>query len=161
FTDLLEKHRALLRAELTGGVEFGTEGDAVFAAFPSATDAVTAAARGQRALADADWPEGAAVRVRMGISTGEVEALSGKYVGLESPRAAGICAPPHGGKGLVSSRTGAFSRRLPDDLTLQSLGVHLLKDFDEGEELFQVCAAWLEQQFPPPRTARARSVHLP
>jgi len=39
----------------------------VFAVFRSALEAVASAAEAQRAMAGADWPEGADVRVRMGL----------------------------------------------------------------------------------------------
>ncbi|HEX2141562.1 MAG TPA: adenylate/guanylate cyclase domain-containing protein, partial [Candidatus Limnocylindria bacterium] len=60
---ILERHNAVLReaVELNGGVVFGTEGDALFAAFGSASDAVRASVAAQRALAAEPWPEGATV----------------------------------------------------------------------------------------------------
>src|SRR5689334_12609377 len=70
---VVEQHQALLRTafEAWGGHEIRTEGDAFFVAFPRASDAVAAAAAGQRALAAHSWPEGCPVRVRMGLHTGE------------------------------------------------------------------------------------------
>ena len=48
-----------------GGIEVDTAGDALFIVFPSAASATLAAAAAQRALTEADWPAGDAVRVRM------------------------------------------------------------------------------------------------
>ena len=48
-----------------GGIEVDTTGDALFIVFPSAASATLAAAAAQRALTEADWPAGDAVRVRM------------------------------------------------------------------------------------------------
>jgi class 3 adenylate cyclase len=51
--------------------EVRTEGDAFFVAFGGAGDAVRAAVAAQRRLAGCAWPPGVAVRVRMGLHTGE------------------------------------------------------------------------------------------
>jgi class 3 adenylate cyclase len=53
YATLLGEHRETLRGSFArhGGVEFGTEGDAVIAAFSRAADAVAAASDAQRALA--------------------------------------------------------------------------------------------------------------
>jgi class 3 adenylate cyclase len=47
------------------------QGNSFFVAFPRAKDAVSAAVAAQRALAAPRWPKGAAVRVRIGLHTGE------------------------------------------------------------------------------------------
>src|SRR5439155_26480504 len=73
YGEVLETHGRLLRAafEDAGGQEIDTQGDSFFVAFRRPKDAVLAAARAQRALADESWPDGVEVRVRMGIHTGE------------------------------------------------------------------------------------------
>src|SRR6266508_6197361 len=73
YSRILADHHRLLRAVFAEheGVEVDTQGDAFFVAFRTARDAVDAAAAAQRALAAHDWPEGAHVRVRMGLHTGE------------------------------------------------------------------------------------------
>jgi hypothetical protein len=63
------------------GREVDTQGDAFFAAFPKATEAVAAVAQIQRALAERDWPEDAQVRVRMGLHTGDGAAGAPRQVG--------------------------------------------------------------------------------
>src|SRR5262249_41512217 len=55
------------------------EGDSVFAAFPSAVAAVEAAGACQLALNREPWPEGAELRVRMGLHTGEAHVQDGDY----------------------------------------------------------------------------------
>ena len=66
-------HNALLRDVFArhGGVEVDRQGDAFFVVFAHADAGATAAAEGQRALARYAWPEGRAVRSRMGLHTGE------------------------------------------------------------------------------------------
>src|SRR5204862_3008931 len=134
-----------------------TEGDAFFAVFTSATDAVAAAAAAQRALSAATWPYGATVRVRMGVHTGETRpasaAAGADYVGLEVHRAARIAAAGHGGQVLVSEATRSLmADALPDDVSLQDLGEHRLKDFDEPRPLYQLTMAGLPAEFPALRT---------
>src|SRR5919201_5686139 len=99
YTELLESHARSLRAvfEARHGVDIDTQDDAFFFAFRSAADAVAAAVEAQTALAIHDWPDGAAVRVRMGIHTGEATLTDGRYVGFAVHRAARIAAAAHGG----------------------------------------------------------------
>ena len=54
YADALHDHRRILRAAFTAheGVEVDTQGDAFFVAYGRASDAVSAAVDGQRALAD-------------------------------------------------------------------------------------------------------------
>jgi transcriptional regulator with XRE-family HTH domain len=68
----LDQHRVLLRAAFTAhhGHEVDTQGDAFFVAFPTAPEAVAAAAEVTRVLAGHAWPEGAAIQVRIGLHTG-------------------------------------------------------------------------------------------
>ena len=54
-----------------GGETFGSEGDAQHLVFEDARSAVAAATQAQRDLASHEWPMGHAVRVRMGVHTGE------------------------------------------------------------------------------------------
>src|SRR5215831_14931239 len=73
YGDVLSEHRRMIRETFAAanGAEIDTQGDAFFFAFPSARDAVTAAVDAQREHARHHWPDDAAVRVRMGLHTGE------------------------------------------------------------------------------------------
>src|SRR5207253_684815 len=73
YGELLEQHRQILRAAAARheGEEVDTQGDAFFFSFHRAQDAVLAAAEAQRTLHSHAWPDGARVKVRMGIHTGE------------------------------------------------------------------------------------------
>ena len=59
YAGLLKAHNRVLRMAIVRhrGTEISTEGDAFFAAFPSALDAVAAAAEAQQALAATPWPD--------------------------------------------------------------------------------------------------------
>ncbi|HSO56219.1 MAG TPA: adenylate/guanylate cyclase domain-containing protein, partial [Actinomycetes bacterium] len=130
---------------------FGTEGDACFLAFGSAAAALAAAAEAQVALAAADWPDGARPRVRMGVHTGSPVVVDDDYVGIDVHRAARICSAAHGGQVLVSGATRDAADPGPGQ-ALRDLGHHRLKDLDRPEHLFQLVAAGLAEDFPPPRS---------
>ena len=80
---LVRRHDEILRAAIEGqhGVVVKTEGDAFFAAFAAPLDAVTAAVAGQRTLATEPWPDGAPIRVRMGLHLGEGQLRVGPRPG--------------------------------------------------------------------------------
>ena len=164
YRDVKERHDAIVRAAIAdgGGIELGTEGDSFFAAFSSPVAAVTAAVEAQRALAESAWPDGVAVRVRMGLHTGEAVLGGDNYVGLDVNRAARIAAAAHGGQLLVSDATRCLvERSAPRRTHLRDLGQHRLKDLSDPERLHQIVIEGLEQDFPPPRTLDAGPNNLP
>jgi len=161
YGDLLEQHRTILRdaAAHHDGEEVDTQGDAFFFSFHRAQDAVLAAADAQRALAAHSWPDGAQVRVRMGIHTGEPGRSVTGYHGLGIVRAARISAAGHGGQVLVSQATRSLveDEQLPG-LEFDDLGEHRLKDLDRPERLFQLTIEGLPHEFPPPRGVDSQTV---
>jgi YVTN family beta-propeller protein len=157
YGDVLAEHERMLREAFAdaGGQEIDTQGDAFFVAFRRARDAVAAAVAAQRALAEHRWPHGSAVRVRMGIHSGEPMVGSERYVGLGVHRAARICAAAHGGQVLLSETArGLVEDDLPADVRLRDLGEHRLKDLDRAERLFQLDVDGLQTDFPPPTAER-------
>jgi predicted ATPase/class 3 adenylate cyclase len=164
YRDVLEQHRQLLRAafEAHGGHEQATEGDSFFVIFRDASDAVAAAVDGQRALASASWPVAAAVRVRMGLNTGEVEALGSDVVGYAINRTARIAAAAHGGQVLLGETTRALvAGSLPSGVSLRDLGPHRLKDLRAPEPLAQLVIDGLEADFAPLATLDLAPNNLP
>lgn len=149
-----ERHRELMRAVFAAahGAEQGTEGDSFFVTFPSAHDAVTAAAAAQRALAAEPWPEDARVAVRMGIHSGEASRVGGSLVGIDINRTARIAASGHGGQVVVSAVTRALVGEAPwPGLSWLDLGQHSLKDLESPERLAQLVVEGLPGEFPPLR----------
>jgi class 3 adenylate cyclase len=110
------------------------QGDAFFVAFARAQDALAGAIEGQRALASHPWPEGAELRVRMGMHTGEPTVTDEGYVGADVHLGARICAAAWGEQILVSDAT---ARLLGDFLeaSLRDQGEHSLKDIDKPVRL--------------------------
>jgi predicted ATPase/class 3 adenylate cyclase len=162
YAALLERHRQLVRAAIAAhaGIELGTEGDSFFVVFSAATDGVTAAVEAQRALAAEPWPDGFAVRVRMGLHTGPVARAAESYVGLTVHEAARIANAAHGGQ-IVCSAATAETATVAHDVVLHSLGPQRLKDIDEELLVMQVRARGLPGDFPPLRTIGPAAGALP
>src|SRR5688500_3186154 len=157
YGEILADHQRLLRSafEDSGGQEIDTQGDSFFFAFRKPKDAVLGDGAAPRALRSHPWPDGAEVRVRIGIHTGEATLTENRYHGLAVHRAARICAAGHGGQILLSQ----ISQSLLEDeeadlpgLTLRDLGSQRLKDFDRPVGIYQLVAADLRTEFPPLRT---------
>jgi predicted ATPase/class 3 adenylate cyclase len=164
YGELRERHREILREVFAAhdGTEESTQGDSFFIVFASARAAVAAAVDAQRRLAAEPWPEGQAVRVRIGIHSGEAELAGGSLVGLDINRAARIAAVGHGGQILASEATRALVEPyLPADVRLRDLGTFRLKDLLGPEHVVQVEADALPHDFPRLRTPDARPNNLP
>ena len=154
----LSAQRAIQRAAYTefGGHEMGTEGDSFFVVFPSAAEAVWSCVTAQRNLAGHAWPDGATLRVRMGLHSGEPARHEEGYVGLDVHRAARIAAAAHGGQVVASEATRLLAApRLASGVFVRDLGFHRLKDIDAPEHIFQLSAAGLPERFPPLRSLGA------
>jgi DNA-binding NarL/FixJ family response regulator len=138
----LEEHRAVVRRAIAehGGEEIDCRGDEFSAGFEDPAAAAAAAEEIQRLHT-------AALRVRIGIHTGEPLRIEGAYVGLDVHRAARICAAGHGGQVLVSEATAAL---LPA-AGLRDLGEHHLRGLDRPERIHQLGGG----QFPPLRADAA------
>jgi class 3 adenylate cyclase len=159
YADVLERHRTLLRQAFgeRGGYEVDCEGDQFFVAFQHADDAVFAAAEAQQFLAREPWPSGCAVRVRIGLHTGDALPAPPKYVGLAVHTAARIMAAAHGGQILVSQTTReSCSAVLPAHAVMRDLGEHRLRDIPQPVRLHQLVVSGLPDTFPPPRTLTTR-----
>ena len=152
YGEALHEHRRRLRAAFAEqeGVEVDTQGDALFVAFARASDAVAAAAEGQRALADGP------IRVRMGLHTGEPRLTEEGYVGLDVHKGARIAAVGHGGQVLLSQTTRALV-----DSDVRDLGVHRLKDLSAPERIYQLEVEGLPGDFPLLKTIEAGMKNLP
>jgi DNA-binding SARP family transcriptional activator/streptogramin lyase len=160
YGELLEQHHRLLRGALEkhGGEAVDAKGDAFFFAFRRARDAVEGAIELQKSLAQAQWPDGATVRVRVGIHTGEPGIGETGYHGLDVVRAARISGAAHGGQILISSATRDLVGAALKDVSFDDLGAHRLKDLDRPEHIFQAVTADLPASFPP--LATADSAHV-
>ena len=138
---MLATHRRIVRETFAAhdGQDSSTQGDAFFYSFPRARQAVTAAVEVQRAHEQEAWPDGATVRVRIGLHTGEPVVGEEGYTGLDVVRAARIAAVGQGGQVLLSDTTRALlGAEVPDGVEVNALGPHRLKDIDQPESLHEL-----------------------
>jgi serine/threonine-protein kinase len=143
YPELVAEQQRVLRDAFTrhGGTEVDTQGESTFVVFRTATEAVLAAIAAQSALAARSWPEGAEVRVRIGIHTGKASLAGERYFGLAVHRASRICGFGRGGQTVVSETTRALLEDEEEELpgiTLRDLGPHTLKDFERPVRLYEL-----------------------
>ncbi|HEU5299862.1 MAG TPA: tetratricopeptide repeat protein [bacterium] len=164
FAAVREEHHRIVRSALEahGGVEVDTQGDGFFLAFRTARSALACAIAIQRAVAAQPWPEGCAVRVRIGLHTGEALATSTGYIGMDVHLAARISAAGYGGQILLSLTTSSLVRKdLPANVLLRDLGQHRLKGLEQSEQITQVVLPDLPSEFPPLRSLSPALHNLP
>ena len=160
----MEFNRFLLQTGRDGVAQLqkqaGTRLDAVVApgkvgqVVREAADGLGAAVDAQARLGAELWPDGAGIRVRMGLHTGEVEERGGDYFGPAVNRAARLMAVAHGGQVVCSEVTAGL---VPVDIVTVDLGEHRLRDLDQPVHVFQVG----EGRFPPLRSLGAFPGNLP
>jgi predicted ATPase/DNA-binding SARP family transcriptional activator len=157
YAEVLAEVRAIISAavEDVAGVVFGSEGDALFCAFESASAAARAAIDAQRSIGDHRWP--LALRVRMGAHAGEALVVNDDYVGATVHVAARIVAAAHGGQVVASDAC----RSLDPEHAWIDLGRHRLKDVDRSQHLYQLDTGG--GRFPPLATAEnvPNNLHAP
>jgi class 3 adenylate cyclase len=119
--ELLERHHALVRAELARarGDEVDTAGDGFFAAFDGPARAVRCA----KSIADSMRELG--IGVRSGLHTGECEIVDGKMSGIAVHTGARVAAHAGPGEVLVSSTVKDLVAG--SGLEFEDRGVHELK----------------------------------
>lgn len=162
------RHDTILREaiESNHGYIFQIVGDSFSAAFHNALDGLRAALSAQRALQTELWGDKAAIKVRMGLHTGNAEIHpdgSSKYDGYatiaSTQRAMSVA---HGGQVLLSQTTSDLvQNELPENTVLRDMGEHHLKDLRAPMRLYQLIAPDLQQEFPPIQSLNAFSGNLP
>jgi predicted ATPase/class 3 adenylate cyclase len=160
----LARHHELLHqaVEAYNGVVFETLGDGVYASFARASDGVHAALAGEQLIQAEDWGEVGAIRVRMGLHTGDVEVRGEHYFGPALFRCSRLMAIGHGGQVLLTRATrDLVGDALPPGAAIRSLGMHRLKDLAEPAEVFQLMHPTLAANFPPLRSLDALANNLP
>lgn len=148
YSSLLEEVRGVIREAVSAGdgYEVDARADEFFAAFATASDAVSAAIRIQRTL------DPARAQVRIGLHSGSPAVTDTGYVGVPVHVAARVCSAGHGGQILISSAThDELAAALPGEVRPRSLGSHILHGVPEPVELLQLDADDLRTSFPPLR----------
>lgn len=166
FIPVWQAHDAILRDAISRfhGHEVKSEGDAFMVAFADAADALNCALYAQTALARYPWPADiGALKVRIGLHTGEPFVFHDDYFGPMVNRAAYLCKAAHGGQILLSEEARiAAGRRADPAVEFLDRGELRLKDMDMPQRL---CEAWHPNlhthSFPPPRTLDGQPNNLP
>lgn len=150
----LELHDDLLKTVMhrNGGTVFSLAGDGFGVSFDRAEAALAAACDAQAAMAQADWPEPIALRVRIGLNSGPSQRRDQNHFGNAVNRAARVADAGHGGQVLISGATVAM---LETDSGLVDLGTYELRGLREPERIWWLPLADTGDAFPPLRTVRA------
>lgn len=133
YAQTLAEIREILRVAFRqwNGIVVNAQGEAFFAVFARATEAVQASVTAQRALASHAFPHGAMAQVCMGLHTGEPKRMPEGYVGLDVQRAARLVIAGHGGQILLSQTTCALVEQdLPEGVHLRDLGSIVSRTWD-------------------------------
>ena len=140
---VINTHNTILRTANSawGGTEVGNEGDAFFFTFPTASAAVMCALEIQLVLNAYQWHENIeALRVRIGIHTGDMILLDDGYHGMPANLAKRITDAGHGGQILLSAVTYALVKTQFPPGSFVALGEHRLKNIQHPEAIFQFLA---------------------
>jgi class 3 adenylate cyclase len=149
YADVLAEHRCIIRGAFGAaeGIEVDRQGDAFFFAFPRAHDAVDAAVDVQRTHRLTVWPDGVAVRVRIGLHTGEPSIGDEGYLGIDVVRAARICKAARGDQVLLSETTQALvGSTTADGVSILPAGDWHLKDMDGPERIYKLAIDGIDTQ---------------
>ena len=164
--EALARYNALLKEGVEtrhGGYVFKTVGDAVYAAFSSAVEALRAALETQQRLAEQDWSAVGGLAARMALHTGEAEAQDDPpdYIGASLSRVARLLSIARGGQVLLSQATCDLVRdHLPADAEMRNLGKPPLKDL-APEPIFQLLHPSLSSDPPAIRLLESIPNNLP
>jgi class 3 adenylate cyclase/WD40 repeat protein/energy-coupling factor transporter ATP-binding protein EcfA2 len=121
------------------------DGDATTSIFASAAQAVRAAIDIAHQVARVAWPEGAPIRVRFGLHTGEADERPGNYFGTLPNHAARVRGEARGGEILLSEQTTALvDGDLPPGFTIVDLGPHRLRGIEQPERISALAGPGLE-----------------
>ncbi len=161
----LGKHSSILKdtIESHNGFIFKTIGDAFCSAFKDSANAINAALDIQMNIQNEKW-EGAVIKVRIGIHSGQAEWGNSNYTGyLTLAGANRIMSSAFGGQIVISDTTYNLAKEIfyNSKYTLKDLGVRRLKDLIQPVRLYQLTSTGLKEDFPPINTLDARPNNLP
>jgi predicted ATPase/class 3 adenylate cyclase len=148
----MARHDAILKAavEASKGEVVKTTGDGLMATFGSTLDGVNACLNAQRGIQEEPWGETGPLHVRMALHVGESQPRAGDYYGPAVNRAARLMSAARGGQVLLSGAAASMvADLLPENISLQDLGEHRLKDLSQPEHIFQLLHPALPADFPP------------
>ncbi|HEX6129430.1 MAG TPA: response regulator [Candidatus Limnocylindria bacterium] len=143
-TEALVRHHDLVRevVESHDGRLFERIGDAAYAVFADAPQALAAALEIHRRLAEEDWGPIGRLRVRIALDSGPLDERDGRFFGRPLFRCARIQSLAHGGETLVSDATAdQVEPTLPAGLRFHDLGEQRLRGLAETERVWGIVRA--------------------
>ncbi|MBD3277192.1 MAG: hypothetical protein GF388_02740, partial [Candidatus Aegiribacteria sp.] len=143
----------------SGGNVVKHTGDGFMAVFQNGC-ALKCALAIQKDIGSADWTAVDGLKLRVGISSGEVSRHGEDYFGPTVNRAARLVSVAWGGQILLDSGA-AEKERLPEGSALVDRGVHMLRDLLRPQQLYTLDHPDLENVHPPLSTVSARPHNLP
>jgi len=158
----LVKHDMIIKENVTkyGGKIIKHTGDGVFAVFDNGQP-LECALRIQTCLAHEDWGKINELRVRIGLHAGHADQRGNDFFGPVINRTARVMSVAWGGQ-IIMTPTVKNSVKLPENAILEDLGIHLLKDLGEPQNIYQLKHPDLPlADFPPLRSLSARPHNLP
>ena len=157
----LARHDEILRQSIErySGQVFKTVGDAFYAVFTSAPNALLAALDAQRAISDRP---NILIGMRMALHSGVAEQRDNDYFGPALNRVARLLAAGYGRQTLISSATEELLRAdLPEGVSLRDMGEWRLKDLTRLEHIYQLIGSDLPAEFPPLKAFETLHTNLP
>lgn len=128
------------------------DGDATTSVFGSAPQAVRAAIELVNAIEGAEWPEGASIRVRVGMHSGEPDERTGSFFGTLPNVAARVRSRARAGEVLLSQETAELvGGELPPGFAMVDLGAHALRGIDRPMRVRAVVGPGLSTPSTAPR----------
>jgi predicted ATPase/class 3 adenylate cyclase/uncharacterized protein HemY len=172
-TQLWEKHREAMKRALArhdalleqlisghGGRVIKHLGDGIYAVFEQG-DPLLCALEIQRRFQHEAWETIGELRIRVALHAGDAEERDGDYFGPVINRTARILSTGWGGQILLSSDMVRLYA-MPKDANVQDLGIHMLKDLSEPQQIYGLMHPDLVlQEFPALRSLSARPHNLP
>ena len=161
---VLDRHDELLMncLEQWGGEHVKNTGDGMMVVFHG-HDAkpLECALAMQRQMADEQWPVIDELRIRIAVHAGPADYRADDYFGPVVNRVARLMSTAWGGQIILTPEVTEITS-LPDKATLQDLGVHLLKDLSEPQQVLGLIHGDLAlQEFPALRSMSSQPNNLP
>jgi len=158
----LARHDEILRTQIaaSGGRIIKHTGDGIFAIFDAGQPLVCALAI-QRAMQSENWGKIGEIRVRVGLHAGSADKSGEDYFGPVINRTARIMAIAWGGQIILTPEVRQAVPP-PEGAAFTDLGVHLLKDLTEPQQIYSLtCPDLILKDFPPLRSLSSRPHNLP
>jgi predicted ATPase len=158
----LQRHDEIISTAVSrhGGIIVKHTGDGVLAVFEKG-DPLSCAVEIQKKMDQENWADVGTLRIRMGLHAGYAEKVGGDYFGPAVNKTARVMATAWGGQ-IVLTPDVTHVTALPAQAQLKNLGIHMLKDLGEPQQIFQLDHGDLcQHDFPELRSLSAHPHNLP